>query len=262
MGASVPDLEPGLADRVIGSCRAREPSVAGILVHGSYATGRASHESDLDLALFIEGAPSEHYRTWFEARDGLASLHVSARCDLNIDVWEEEREQPEDWALGLPVELLHVWLWRGDRRLTELLGDHPVLSKPGGPPEIEDMVDAALKTRRHARGGDELGARLEAQAAARFAAPTVCALNHPRPVTDPRSALAAVLALPIAPPGWKIDLPVAMGLTTAALDEIVGATIRLVSGTLRLARERNPNVDRQPEIERYLIDGTLERLLK
>jgi hypothetical protein len=52
-----------------------------------------------------------------------------------------------------------------------------------------------------------------------------------------------------------------MGLTTAALDEVVRATIRLVSGTLRLARERNPIIDRQPEIERYLVDGTLERLI-
>jgi hypothetical protein len=236
--------------------------VAGILVHGSYATGRACHESDLDLALFIEGEPAENYRTWFEARSAPAPLHVSARCDLNIAVWEEERQQPEDWALGMPVELPHVWLWRGDPRLIELLGDHPVLSKPGSPPEIEEMVDAALKMRRHAHGGDELGARLEAQAAARFAAPTVCALNHPEPVTDPRSALTAVLTLPIAPSGWKVDLPVAMGLTTAALDEIVGATTRLVGGTLRLARERNPIVDRQPEIGRYLIDGTLERLLE
>ena len=236
--------------------------MTGILVHGSYATGRASYDSDLDLALFIEGRPSEHYRTWFEARDGLAPLHVSARCDLTIGVWDEEREEPEDWALGLPVKLPHVWLWHGDGRLAELLGDHPVLSKPGGPPEIEDMVDAALKMRRHASGDDELGARLDAQAAARFAAPTVCALNDPGPVTDPRSALAAVLALPIAPPGWQADLPVAMGLTTAAVGEIAETTIRLVSGTLRLARERNPGVDRQPEIERYLIDGTLERLLR
>jgi hypothetical protein len=262
VGASVPDLDPELAGRVIGSCRAREPGVAGILVHGSYATGRASDDSDLDLALFIEGTASEHYRTWFEARDGFAPLHVSARCDLNIGIWDEEREEPENWALGLPVELPHVWLWRGDRRLAELLGDHPVLSKPGGPPEIEDMVDAALKMRRHARGGDELSARLEAQAAARFAAPTVCALNDPGPVTDPRSALAAVLALPVAPLGWQGDLPVAMGLTTAALDEVVETTLRLVRGTLRLARERNPGVDRQPEIERYLIDGTLESLLR
>jgi phosphoribosyl-AMP cyclohydrolase len=236
--------------------------VVGILVYGSYATGRASRQSDLDLALFIGGEPSEHYRTWFEARDGLAPLQVSARCDLNIDVWAAEREEPEEWALGLPVELPHVWLWRGDRRLAEILGDHPVLCKPGRPPEIEDMVDAAVKMRRHAHGGDELGTRLEAQAAARFAAPVVCALNDPGPVTDPRSALAAVLSLPIAPPGWKVDLPVAMGLATAALDKIVESTIRLVSGTLRLARERNPSVDRQPEIEHYLIDGTLERLLE
>lgn len=261
VGASVSDLEPDLTRRVIGSCRAREPSAAGILVHGSFATGRASRESDLDLALFIEGEPSEHYRTWFEARDGLPPLHVSARCDLNIEVWAEERSEPEDWALGLPVALPHVWLWLSDRRLAEVLGDHPVLSKPGTPPEIEDMVDAAVKMRRHAFGGDELGARLEAQAAARFAAPTVCALNDPEPVTDPRSALAAVLALPVAPAGWKADFPVAMGLTAAAFDEIVEATIRLVTGTLRLARERNPGVDRQPEIERYLVDGTFERLL-
>ena len=259
---SVVELETELAGRVIGSCRAREPSVAGILVHGSYATGRASRESDLDLALFIEGKPSEHYRTWFEARDGLAPLHVSARCDLNLDVWSEERGEPEDWALGFPVELPHRWLWHGDPRLAELLGDYPVMSKPGSPPEIEDMVDAAVKTRRHARCGDELSARLEAQAAARFAAPAVCALNDPKPVTDPPSALAAVLGLPVAPRGWKVDFPVSMGLTTAALDEIVEATIRLVRGTLRLARERNPGVDRQPEIERYLIDGTLERLLE
>lgn len=235
--------------------------MAGILVHGSYATGCASGESDLDLAFFIAGEPSEHYRTWFEARDGLAPLHVSARCDLTVDIWEEEREEPEDWALGLPVELPHTWLWLGDRRLAEVLGDHPLLSKPGKPPEIEDMVDAALKMRRHARAGDELGTRLEAQAAARFAAPTVCALNDPVPVTDPRSALAAVLALPIAPLGWKADLPVAMGLAAAALDEIAGTTLRLVTGTLRLARERNPGVDRQPEIEHYLSDGTFERLL-
>jgi len=261
VGASVSDLEPGLVAGVVGSCRAREPGVAGILVHGSYATGRASGDSDLDLALFIAGEPSEHYRTWFEARGGSAPLHVSARCDLTVDVWQAEREEPEDWALGLPVELPHTWLWLGDRRLAEVLGDHPLLSKPGKLPEIEDMVDAAVKMRRHARGGDELGARLEAQAAARFAAPTVCALNDPAPVTDPRSALAAVLALPIAPLGWRVDLPVAMGLAAAALDEIAEATVRLVTGTLRLARERNPGVDRQPEIEHYLSDGTFERLL-
>lgn len=157
------------AERVIGSCRAREPSVAGILVHGSYANARSR--------------------------------------------------------------------------------------------SLSPLARPALKVRCSALRGDEVGARLEAQAAARFAAPTVCALNDPEPVTDPRSALAAVLAFPIAPPGWTVDLPVSMGLAIAALDQTVEATIRLVTGTLRLARERNPGVDRQPEIERYLVDGTFERLL-
>jgi Nucleotidyltransferase domain len=261
VGASVSDLEVGLVDQVVSSCQVREPTTVAVLVHGSYATGHADLDSDLDLALFTDGEPSEHYRMWFAARGSLEPLHVSARCDLTIDAWAEEQEEPEDWALGLPVELPHAWLWLGDRRLAEVLGDRPLLSKPGKPPEIEDMVDAALKMRRHARTGDELGARLEAQAAARLAAPVVCALNHPGPVTDPRSALAAVLGLPVVPLGWEVDLPVSMGLAAAALGETVQATIRLVRGTLRLARERNPGVDPQPETERYLVDGTFERLL-
>lgn len=262
MGASVTDLDPDLVAQVIDSCRAREPRVAGVLVHGSYATGRATLESDLDLGLFIEGEPSEHYRTWFEPRPRLTPLHVSARCDLGIDVWEKEGDEPEGWALGLPVKLPHVWLWCRDHRLAEILGGRPVLCKPGSPPEIEDMVEAALKTRRHALAGDEIGARLEAQSAARFAAPTVCALNDPQPVADARDAMASIIALPIAPPTWQVDLPVAMGLRAATMEEVVGAAIRLVSGTLRLARERNPGVDRQPGIQECLVDGTLERLLK
>jgi predicted nucleotidyltransferase len=261
VGWSVSDLEPGLIEVVISSCRAREPRVAGILVHGSYATGLARPESDLDLGLFIEGKASEHYRTWFEDREEREPLHVSARCDLNLQVWEAEREEPEGWALGLPVELDHVWLWCGDPKLTDALGDSPVLRKVGTLPEIEDMVDSTLKMRRHLRDGDELGVRLAAQTAARYAAPTVCALNEPEPVADPRSALAAVLALEITPPEWRADFPIAVGLTGAPVRDVVAATNRLVSGTLRLARERKPSVDRQPEIERYLCDGTLERLL-
>ncbi len=258
---SVSDLGERLVERIIDSCRVREPAVEAILVHGSYATGRARPDSDLDLDLFIAGEPSEHYRTWFEARDEQDPLHVSARCDLSVDVWEEASEEPEEWAFGLPVELAHVWLWRGDGRLVDFLGESPVLVKPGSTPEIEDMIDAVLNMRRHVREGDERGARLEAQAAARYAAPTVAALNALRPVTDPRSALEAVLALPVAPPGWASDLVVAMGLASSAIEDTVDATNRLGLGVLRLAREVNPRVDRQPEIEHYLRDGTLERML-
>lgn len=259
---SVSDLGEPLVERIINSCRAREPAVEAILVHGSYATGRAQPDSDLDLGLFIGGDPSEHYRTWFETREGREPLHVSARCDLTADVWQEESKEPADWALGLPVELPHVWLWRGDGRLVELLGESPVLVKAGSSPEIEDMIDAVLKMRRHFREGDELGARLEAQAVARYAAPTVAALNAAKPVTDRRSAMEAVRALPVAPLGWASDLVVAMGLVASAIEDALQATNRLGLGILRLAREVNPSVDRQPEIEHYLMDGTLERMLR
>ena len=262
MPLSLSDLGEGLVEAVIGACRSREPRVEGILVHGSYATGQAQPESDLDLDLFVSGEPTVHYRTWFEPRDGLRPLHVSARCDLSLEVWQIEREEPEDWALGLPVEMPHAWVWCGSERLVEVLGERPVLAKPGSPPEVEDMVDAVLKMRRHARAEDELGARLEAQAAARYAAPTVAALNTPSAVSDPRSALESVLALTKAPPGWSSDFVVATGLSSAPVDKVVEAANRLVLGTLQLAREMNPGVDRQPEIERYLRDGAFERMLE
>jgi predicted nucleotidyltransferase len=53
MGLSLGDLAAGLIDRVVASSREREPGTTGILVHGSYAMGRARPESDLDLAIFV-----------------------------------------------------------------------------------------------------------------------------------------------------------------------------------------------------------------
>lgn len=123
------------------------------------------------------------------------------------------------------------------------------------------MIDALLKMRRHGRSGDELGVRLEAQAAARFAAPTVAALNSPRAVATPREALETLLALPTAPQHWAEDAVLALGLSTAAVEEVVAAAERLVTGTLRLARDVNPEVDQQPDIARYLSNGTLEAML-
>jgi predicted nucleotidyltransferase len=39
--------------RVIERLREAEPDAIGILAHGSYATGRARPESDLDLAVLL-----------------------------------------------------------------------------------------------------------------------------------------------------------------------------------------------------------------
>lgn len=260
MPLDLSDLGDELLGRVIASCRDREPTVVGILAHGSYATGRAHPDSDLDLDLFISGEPTAHYRTWFEDRPG-SPLHVSARCDLSIEVWQDEMEEPEDWALGLPLELPHVWLWVSDESLVAAIGEKPVLQKPGSSPEIEDMIDALRKMRRHHRSADQLGVRLEAQAAARFAAPTVAALNPAPAVTTPRAALECLLALSIVPPHWPEDMVAALGLSGAAVEQVASQAERLVTGTLQLAREVNPSVDEQPDIQQYLRDGTLLRML-
>jgi phosphoribosyl-AMP cyclohydrolase len=261
MGLSLGDLAAGLTDRVVASSRERQPGTTGILVHGSYATGRARPESDLDLAIFVSGPPTVHYRTWFEMREGQLPLHVSARADLTVEIWKREAMTPAGWALGIPVELAHVWLWPGDGHLLNTLGDNPVVRKPGAAPEVEDMVDALLKARSAAVTGDPIGLRLAAQDAVRFAAPCVAALNTPERARDPRSALTTILGLPVAPVGWSDDVVTCLGLSSRSDQDVAAAGERLVRGVLRLLRETDPYVDPQPDIARYLIDGTFEKIL-
>jgi hypothetical protein len=255
------DLPDDLRDRVIASCRDREPSAAGILIHGSYVTGTARQDSDLDLGIFIAGPASAHYRTWFEDRQGAAPLHVSARSDLTLTVWRQEAAEPAEWAMGIPVELEQAWLWCGDEKLRAAIGDRPVLRKPGARPEVEDMVNALLKLRHANHVDDQLGARLAAQDAARFAAPCVAALNSPESARDPRSALDVLLNLAVVPGCWAADVVTCLGLARQSAEQVSAAAERLVPGVLRLLRETNPHADPQPDIARYVIDGTFERLI-
>lgn len=260
-GLSVRDLPLGLREQVIASCREREPSAVGILVHGSYATATARRESDLDLSIFIAAPATAHYRTWFEDRAEPGRLHVSARSDLTLETWNREADEPKGWALGMPVELRYAWLWSADAHLRTALGERPVRRLPGAKPEVEDMVEALLKVRHARTVDDELGIRLAAQSAARSAAPCVAALNDPEPVHDPRSGLAAVSTLPIASDQWSTDLLVCLGLSPESAQGVCTAADRLVRGVLHLLRDVDPSVDPQPDIARYLADGTFERLL-
>jgi hypothetical protein len=202
-----------------------------------------------------------HYRMWFEDRDERLPLHISARSDLTLGAWEREQSTPEDWALGLPVELVYVWLWVGDPRLREALGEQPVLRKPGAEPEVEDMVNAFLKLRSAAAAGDPLGVRLGAQDVGRFACRCVAAINKPYPVRDPRTALDTVLSLPVVPAGWGDDVIACLGLASRTVREVIASSERLVVGVLRLLRDTDPYIDPQPEVARYLLDGTFERVI-
>lgn len=261
MGLALHDLPAELCERVIAACREREPDAVGVLVHGSYALGTARPDSDLDLDIIIATSPSVHYRTWFEHRGTGMPLHVSARSDLTLETWRQSAREPARWAMGLPAELIHAWLWSADDRVRAEIGAHPVVRKPGAEPEVEDMVEAFGKVRRAAEVNDELGVRFAAQEVARCAAPCVAALNEPAPVRDPRGALDLLGALPIAPEGWPDDLVRCLGLMPAPTRAVIEAAERVVGGTLRLLRTRAPHADPQPEIARYLIDGTFERLI-
>jgi phosphoribosyl-AMP cyclohydrolase len=86
-------------------------------------------------------------------------------------------------------------------------------------------------------------------------------LNVPQTVGSRVEAVRAALGLAVAPDGWADDLAVLLALTPADDVRVRAAAERLAGGVLVLLRERAPAVDPQPELTRYLADGTLERHL-
>jgi hypothetical protein len=80
-------------------------------------------------------------------------------------------------------------------------------------------------------------------------------------VHDRREALTAALALRVTPEHYGADLPVVLGLVEAGDPAVIDAALRLGRELLAFLREHHPDVDAQPDIARYLADGTLERHL-
>lgn len=262
MGSALAPLD-GVGDDVLGRIVARvrelEPETVAILVSGSYAKGVADERSDLDLQVATAQAPVAPYRMWFEERPGRAALHVSASVK-QLEEWLAKREEPQDWALGLPVEHVVRYVWAIDEARAAL-GDPPTVLHPPADPELEDFVEAVAKVRRFAALADAVGVRLHAREAAALAPGLLRALNPDVRVRSPRDAAEAALALPHAPEHYRADLPVALGLVDASDDAVVEATLRLARELLAFLRSHHADVDPQPDIARYLADGTLERHL-
>jgi hypothetical protein len=136
------------------------------------------------------------------------------------------------------------------------------MRRPPASVELEDFVECATKVQRAASAGDHLGARWHAQGLAGYTPRLLRPLNPERPVTDIRDALRAALDLGVAPPHYREDLQVCLGLHPTDDRGVVAAARRLALDTLALLRERMPDVDRQPDLALYLADGTLERHLQ
>jgi predicted nucleotidyltransferase len=201
----IDDLPEDLLTRVIERLRAHEPTAIGMLVHGSYALGRARPESDLDRTVLLESPGRHHYRSWFEQLAAGSLLYVSANTDMTVERWQAKQEEPEDWSFGFPAAIHFDWVWTAHEGVRSLLGDPPVERHPASPPEIEDIVETATKVIRAAAAGDEDGVRFWAHSMIRYTAPTLVAMNEPREVRDPREALDCLLRLPTVPPGWRED---------------------------------------------------------
>ena len=138
------------------------------------------------------------------------------------------------------------------------LGDPPGFSHPPGEPGLEDFVEWCAKA---LRASDPVALRVAAHGLGETAPVLLRDLNGARTVRNRVDAVRAALELEVAPESWADDLAVLLGLASVDDARVREAVVRLARGVLVLLRERAPGVDPQPELGRYLIDGTLERHL-
>jgi hypothetical protein len=254
----VPGVPDDLLRLVLDKLVAFEPDAIAVLVRGSYAAGTAAFDSDLDLTVITDAVPRAPYRTWFEERgDELLPISVSAK---QAPAWLAKNQQPAEWSLGFPATDVASYLWASDSARAAL-GDDPSARRPAGVLCLEDFVNTAVKVRRAAGRSDEVAVRIYARETALLAPALLRPLNPEQVVTDSRDAILAALDLKVAPEHYREDFRVAAGLDPAHLAGVAAATLRLGSELLSFLRERAPDVDPQPEIRRYLADGTFERYL-
>jgi hypothetical protein len=251
-------LNSALVERVVQQLCTLEPEATAVLLTGSYAKGTPAVASDLDLVA-ITATPRVGYRAWFEDQIPGDPLHVSAGA-ATADAWLAKAATPARWSFGFPATNTAAYLCT-DEETRRRLGTDPSLRHPAADPELEDFVDFVLKAKRAASTGDELGLRWLAQCAAALAPTLLIPINAERIVCDRRDALDAALALAVTPANYRDDLAVCLGLTPASGGEVRAAVARLGGELLAFLREHAPDVDDQPEIARYLANGTLERHL-
>jgi phosphoribosyl-AMP cyclohydrolase len=257
----VPSLEPALLERVVQRVLELEPETVALLVVGSYARGAATVVSDLDIKVVTRGAPTSPYRMWFEPRVSADPLHVSpSLCSLERFLAERAEPAVWRWALGFPVADDAIYVCATDEART-MIGDPPSAVLAAAPPELEDFVEFLTKVRRASGLNDAIGVLHFAHYAALLAPGLLRTLNREVVVRDRRSAIEAALTLEVAPEHFREDFAAALGVSEAASDKVASAALRLGRELLAFLREHNPNVDPQPDIARYLADGTLERHL-
>jgi hypothetical protein len=255
----VPALDAPVLDRIVTRLRDVEPTAIAVLVFGSYAKGTADESSDLDVEVVTADEPEIAYRMWFEERPDREPLHVSVGA-RSLSRWLAKREEPQAWGMGFPAKHVLRYVWATDEGRTAL-GEPPSYIHPAAEPELEDFVEDVQKVRRAGSRGETMHVRTYARQAAMLAPGLLRTLNDDVVVHDRREALEAALALRVAPEHYRDDMVVCLGLVEADDGAVERAALRLTRELLSFLRVRKPEVDPQPDIARYLADGTLERHL-
>lgn len=251
----VDGLDAGVLRRAVERLLAVEPGTGAVLLTGSFAKGTATRLSDLDLVA-ITGQPQVRgYRMWFEDRPEGPPLHVSAGVSTPEE-WLAKGSTPAHWSLGFPAMVQARYLWGRPEAQAEL-GASPSLRHPPGVPHLGDFVEWVVKAGSYARAQDEPGLRWFAHIASSLAPGVLIPLNPPRVVGDRREALDAALNLGVAPAHYAEDLRICLGLAAATAREVHASIGRLGQEVVALLREQAPGIDPQPDISRYLTDGTL-----
>jgi hypothetical protein len=186
-------------------------------------------------------------------------LHVSPSAKP-VEARLAKKAERQSWAPGFPAEDVASYVWATPEART-LFGDPPWHLHPPEEPQLEDLVENVAKVRRAAARGEAKAVRLYARQGVELAPWLLRTLNREVFVRDRGNALAAAMSLEVAPEHFRSDLPVCLGVVEASDDDVHTACLRLARELLAFLRERAPDVDPQPDIARYLADGTLERHL-
>jgi hypothetical protein len=255
----ITSLPESVRDEALQRALSCEPQPLAILVSGSYAQGRARLESDLDLVVITEREPKIPYRTWFAERPP-QPLHISVAFE-QLEAWHDRYHEPAVWSLGLPTATPTPYLWRTARAVAAL-GEDPILRRPAAGPELEDFVEAAVKTVGAIRDGEHPRARWHGRSMAELAPRLLLPLNPERRVAHPWEAVQAALTLPVAPDQYREDMEICLGIIPVDDRRFADAAVRLPRALLAFLRRRKPDVDPQPWLAQSLRDGTLQRLLE
>ena len=238
-----------------------EPDAVVILLKGSAARGDAGPHSDVDFDVLTASGPREAYLAYLVETGEEWLIHVSVAVH-DIAGWLAQETEPAAWAFALPVAEATRLVWTRDDTWHERLA-RPSLPHPPGQAELEDFIADFGKVKNAHVARNELALRLAAQGLAQRC-PSLLRLVNPAVQAGTRyEALLASLDFPLAPPGYREDLLVCLGLVGRATtaDEVHTAAGRLVTGVVEVLQPHAQHLGSEFEahLPVYLADGTLRR---